>query len=422
MTCQLCHLSSRRIAFMQVNVQYNCRFKASNLKTTVGCEPETINNVIVPPISLATTFVQSYPGRKPGIDDPNSYGQGYFYSRQANPTRGAFERAVAKLEHGKYACAFSSGLAACHAVANLLNSGDEVLALNDIYGGTISLFRDVMASSNGISFNFLDMTNLTALEEAISSKSRMIWLESPTNPLLRSMDIEAIGQIAKKHKLTFVVDGTFLSPYLQNPLLLGADVVIHSVTKFIAGHSDVLMGVAVTKDDAIIKRLRVIQEKVGAVPSPFECYLALRGLKTLHLRVEAAQANSIKIAKFLESHPMISKVIYPGLESYPQYNLVKKQSRGPGAMISFYVKGGLPAAGRFLQELKLIALAVSLGAVESLACSPALMTHAGIPVETRQQIGISDDLVRLAVGIEDADDLINDLDQALRVAQTAMES
>jgi cystathionine gamma-lyase len=388
----------------------------------IGCEPDGVNNVIVPPISLGTTFVQSYPGKKPGIDDPNSYGTGYFYSRQANPTRGAFERALAQIEHGKFACAFSSGLAACHAVANLLNSGDEVLALNDIYGGTISLFKDVMTGSNGISFNFIDMSDPAVLEAAITPKSKMIWIESPTNPLLRSMDIEAIAKIAKKHNLLLVVDGTFLSPYLQNPLLLGADVVIHSVTKFIAGHSDVLMGVAVTRDENIIKRLRVVQEKVGAVPSPFECYLALRGLKTLHLRVEAAQANAMKIAKFLEKHPMISKVLYPGLESYPQYELAKRQSRGPGAMISFYVKGGLPAAGRFLQELKVIALAVSLGAVESLACSPALMTHAGVPRETRLQIGLSDDLVRFAVGVEDADDLIADLDQALRSAQSMIEN
>lgn len=373
--------------------------------------------MIVPPISLGTTFVQSFPGVKPGMKDPNSHGLGFFYSRQGNPTRGALERAIATLDHGKHACAFSSGLAASNAVLNLIKSGDRVLALDDLYGGTVSLMRDVMADANGIKFDFIDMSNPSIVEAAITPQTKMIWLETPTNPLLKTTDIKMISEIAKKHNIIFVVDGTFLSPYLQNPLDLGADVVIHSVTKFLAGHSDVLMGVAISNNDVLIKKLKVIQEKIGAVPSPFECYLTLRGLKTLHLRVEQAQKNALRVATFLENHPLVEKVLYPGLLSYPQYEIAKRQSRGSGAMISFYIKGGLPIAGKFLQELKIFALAVSLGAVESLACSPAIMTHGAVPLETRLKIGLTDDLIRLAIGVEHPDDLVNDLDQALAKAE-----
>ena len=257
-----------------------------------------------------------------------SHGAGFFYSRQGNPTRGALERALATLDHGKHACVFSSGLAATSAVISLLKSGDHVLALNDLYGGTVSLFRDVVAESSNIKFSFIDMSNVASVEAQIQKDTKLIWLETPTNPLLKTTDIQAICKIAKKHNLLVAVDGTFMSPYLQNPLDLGADIVIHSVTKFIAGHSDVLMGVAIANNDTIIKKLKVIQEKIGAVPSPFEAYLTLRGLKTLHLRVNAAQSNAIRIAKFLESHPLIEKVNYPGLASYNELDIAQRQTRG----------------------------------------------------------------------------------------------
>jgi|EP01040_Poterioochromonas_malhamensis_P009971 cystathionine gamma-lyase len=378
-----------------------------------GCEAEHNANSVVPQISLSTTFVQSYPGKKPGLDDPNSHGGGYFYSRQANPTRGALERALASVEEAQYSSVFASGLAATQAVLQILNSGDHVIALDDLYGGTSGMFRNIITPGNGISFSFVNMDKIETVEAAITPKTKMIWLESPTNPLLKTTDIRAIAALAKKKGLLLVVDGTFLSPYLQKPLALGADIVVHSLTKYIAGHSDVLMGAVVTNNEDVIKKLRNIQNFCGAVPSPFECYLTLRGLKTLHVRVDYAQKNAQQIAQFLESHPVVERVIYPGLKSYPQYELAQKQSSGPGAMITIHVKGGLKVAGRFLEELKIFALAVSLGAVESLASSPALMTHTAVPQAAREAIGLTDSLIRLSIGIEDSEDLIADLKQAL---------
>jgi len=385
-----------------------------------GCELDSIGTV-VPPITLSTTFAQSFPGKKPGIDDVNSHGTGFFYSRQANPTRGALERALFKLEQAKHCCVFGSGLAATSAVIHLLNSGDRVLALNDLYGGTTSYFRDVASSTHGIKFDFIDMSDLSVVEASIKSDTKLIWLETPTNPLLKTTDIAAIVAIAKKYNLLVAVDSTFMSPYLQNALSIGADIVVHSVTKYIAGHSDVLMGAVLANRDDIIKRLKVIQEKVGAVPSPFECYLALRGLKTLKIRMDVAQSNAQAIAELLEKHPMVEKVVYPGLKSYEQYDIARRQTRGPGAMIAMYIKGGLPIAGRFLQELKIFELAVSLGAVESLACSPAIMTHGAVPKEDREKIGLTDSLIRLSVGIEDQGDLLVDLKQALDTVQKEFE-
>lgn len=386
-----------------------------------GSEPELNNNSVVPPIYLSTSYTQSYPGKRPGYDDPNSHGQGYFYSRVMNPTRGSLERALASVEDAKHSACFSSGLAATQAVIQLLKSGDEVIALDDLYGGTSSYFRQFAEPGMGIKFNFMDLDDIAAVEKAITPKTKMIWLESPTNPLLKTTDIRAVAALAKKHGLLLVVDSTFMSPYLQNPLKLGADVVVHSMTKYIAGHSDVLMGCAMTNNDDLIKTLRNNQNLCGGVPSPFECYLAMRGLKTLAIRMEAAQKNATAIARMLETHPVIERVIYPGLKSYPQYELSKSQTHGPGAMISIHIKGGLPAAGKFLAELKVFALAVSLGAVESLACSPAIMTHASVPVEAREKIGLTDSLIRLSIGIEHRDDLLADLKQALDKAYVEYE-
>mmetsp|Transcript_28074 Transcript_28074/g.47227 ORF Transcript_28074/g.47227 Transcript_28074/m.47227 type:complete len:424 (+) Transcript_28074:66-1337(+) len=391
-----------------------------NIQTRIvhaGCEPENIGYAVVPPINVATTFIQASPGVKPSMDDPNSYGQGFYYSRQNNPSRAAFERALAAAENAQHCSAFSSGLAASQAVIQTLNSGDHVIALDDLYGGTSSYFRNIATPQAGIDFTFMNLDDISAVEAAMTPKTKLIWLESPTNPLLKTTDIRAITTLAKKKDIKVAVDSTFMSPYLQRPIELGADFVVHSVTKFIAGHSDVLMGAVSTSDAELNTKLRNIQNLAGAVPSPFDCYLALRGLKTLPLRMEAAQKNAIKIAEFLDNHPMIESVSYPGLNKYPQYSVAKGQTDGPGAMMSIYIKGGLPAASTFLSELKIIGLAVSLGAVESLACSPAIMTHGSVPVEAREKIGLTDSLIRISAGIEHPDDLVEDLEQALSKAQ-----
>jgi len=382
-----------------------------------GCELDEVNGIVIPPITLSTTFAQAFPGAKPGKDDVNSYGNGYFYSRQANPTRGAVERALASLENGKHCSVFGSGLAATNAVICTIPSGSHVIALDELYGGTTSYFKNIAIPSNGIKFTFMDMADTVAVEAAITPETKLIWLESPTNPLLKSTDIRAISAVAKKHNLLLAVDSTFCSPYLQLPLELGADIVVHSVTKYIAGHSDVLMGAVVTNSDDIIKRIRLMQSGAGAVPSPFECYLAHRGIKTLHLRMEASMKNAITVANFLEAHPLIEKVIYPGLKSYQYYDIAKAQTKGPGAMIAIYIRGGLEIAGKFLSELKVFSLAVSLGAVESLACSPALMIPGTVYAKTLEPVGVNESLIRISIGIEFEADLIEDLRQALEKAQ-----
>lgn len=382
-----------------------------------GCESQHIGYSVVPPITVSAPFVQAFPGLKPGIDDPNSYGQGYYYGRQANPTRGAFERGLAATEGAKHCSAFSSGLAAAQASIQLLKAGDHVIALDGLFGGTSSYFRQIATPSSGVDFTFMDLDELPKIKAACTPKTRMIFLETPSNPLIKTTDIRMIADFAKSRGILVVVDGTFMSPYLQRPLELGADVVIHSVTKFIAGHSDVVMGAALTNSDDLNTKLRDIQSLGGGVPSPFDCYLALRGLKTLSIRMEAAMKNAQRVAEFLESHPLVEKVNYPGLKSYAQYKLAKSQTDGAGAVMAVFVKGGLKTAGKFLSELKVFGLAVSLGSVESLASSPALMTHAGVPVEDRIKIGLTDSLIRLSIGIEHVDDLIADLDQALAKAQ-----
>lgn len=378
-----------------------------------GQNPDPFTGAVAVPISLASTFAQSSPGVLYGRNQENSFGKGWEYSRTGNPTRGAFERAIAACEKGKHAVAYSSGMAATTAAVHLLKQGDHVISIDDVYGGTQRYFRQTVHPTYGIDFDFVDMSDLAKIEAAIRPNTKMLWLESPTNPTLKVTDIAAVSAVAKKHNLIVVVDNTFMSPYFQNPLTLGADVVVHSITKYINGHSDVVMGVVITNDDDIYTKLKFIQNGIGAVPSPFDSYLALRGLKTLHVRMAAHAKNAQAVAEYLEAHPAVEKVYYPGLPSHPQHAIAKKQASGFGGMITFYVKGGLEKARAFLETVEVFTLAESLGAVESLAESPAIMTHASVPKEVRAQLGISDNLIRLSVGIEGLPDIIADLERAL---------
>jgi len=358
---------------------------------------------VVVPISLASTFVQASPGVH----------KGYMYSRSNNPTRKAFEECVASIESGKYGLAFASGSVATVTIIHLLKSGDEVISIDDVYGGTQRFFNRVSAVVTGIEYKFVDFTKPGALEAAISSKTKLIWLETPTNPLLKIADIRKVVQLAKKHNILTVVDNTFMSPYFQRPLELGVDIVVHSVTKYLGGHSDVVMGVLAVNRDDLYEKLKFLQNAIGGVPSPFDCYMALRGMKTLALRMQGHQKNAKQIAEFLEKHPKVERVLYPGLPSHPQHQLAKSQMSGFGGMITFFLKGGIAESRTFLEKLKIFALAESLGAVESLAEHPAIMTHASVPPEQRKLLGISDTLIRLSVGVEDVEDLIQDLTQAL---------
>lgn len=375
-------------------------------------ESDELTGNLITPIILGTTFTQILPGVRPGIADPNSHGSGYFYSRIGNPTRGSLERTLALSENANYSAVFSSGMAAISTIIQTLKYNDHVIAMDDLYGGTSNYFKNIAEESNGIKFTFIDMSNLDVLEKSIRYNTKLIWLESLTNPLLKTVDIKEVSKIAKKYNCLLVVDSTFTSPYLFNPLDNGADLVIHSATKYIGGHSDIIMGVIMCNDEKLIKKIRFIQGGIGAVPSPFDCYLSLRGLKTLHLRMEASQKNALKLANFLESRNLVEKVIYPGLKSYEQYELVKTQFRGSGSIISFYIKGDQSVINTFLKSLKIFKLAVSLGSVESLMCVPSLMTHASVPKKIREYIGITNNLIRISVGIEDIDDLIDDINQA----------
>lgn len=359
---------------------------------------------VVAPIHLSTTFARQQ------IDEPTG---GYEYTRSNNPTRAALEKKYASLEQANFALAFGSGVAACNTVfLALLKNGGHIIAGNDLYGGTIRSINRVMADFH-VSCDYIDLMHPETIANYIKPETRMVFIESPTNPLLNVYDIKAIAGICKKHNLLLVVDNTFLTPYFQNPLLLGADVVIHSVTKYIGGHSDVLGGAVMVNDESLYKILKFHQNAVGAVPSPFDCYLTIRGIKTLKLRMEKHQENAQKLAGWLEQHPKISKVIYPGLESHPGKKLMEQQASGFGAMITFEIKGGYTEASEFLSRLKIIALAESLGGVESLIEHPAKMTHASLTPEMRKAIGISDSLIRFSVGIEDYADLKADLEFAL---------
>ena len=368
-----------------------------------GQKPDPSTGAIMTPIYQTSTYVQSAPGEH----------QGFEYSRTHNPTRFAYEDCIANLESGTKGFAFASGMAATATALELLDSGDHVIASDDLYGGTFRLFHRVRERSAGLKFDFIDMTNPKNVEQAITPDTKMIWVETPTNPMLKLVDLEAIVNIAAERGIIAVCDNTFATPWAQRPLEYGFDIVLHSATKYIAGHSDVVGGILVAGDEDLAERIGFLQNSAGAVQGPFDSFLAMRSLKTLGLRMERHNANAMEIAEHLEKHPKVEKVIYPGLESHPQYELAQRQMKGPGGMISIVVKGEYAETKSFLQKLQVFSLAESLGGVESLVNHPAVMTHASVPPENRAKLGISDNLVRLSVGIEDVEDLIADLEQAL---------
>lgn len=368
-----------------------------------GQAPDPTTGAIMTPVYQTSTFVQESPGVMKG---------GHDYARSINPTRTALEANIAALEGGTHGICFSSGCASIAAVLQSLSQGDHVVLCDDVYGGTFRLF-DKVFSHSGITYSLVDMTDLPRLEAAFKPNTKLVWLETPTNPMLKVIDIAAVVRIAKAHKALVAVDNTFATPYLQSPLALGADIVSHSCTKYIGGHSDVIGGVLVVNDAALAERLHYIQNAVGAVPGPWDCFLLLRSTKTLHIRMERHSANAAQIASFLSKHPKVEKVYYPGLSSHPQHEIAKRQMRAYGGMISMVINGGLPAARSFLEKVKLFSLGESLGGVESLIEHPAIMTHASVPAENRQRLGIVDGLVRLSVGIEEVNDLQTDLEKAL---------
>ncbi|WP_313457104.1 cystathionine gamma-synthase [Stenotrophomonas sp.] len=369
-----------------------------------GQSPDPSTGAVMPPIYATSTYAQSSPGEH----------QGFEYSRTHNPTRFAYERCVASLEGGSRGYAFASGMAATSTVMELLDAGSHVVAMDDIYGGTFRLFERVRKRTAGLHFSFVDLTDLAALEAAITPQTKMVWIETPTNPMLKIVDIAAVTAIAKRHGLIVVVDNTFASPMLQRPLELGADLVLHSATKYLNGHSDMVGGMVVVGDNAeLAEQMAFLQNSIGGVQGPFDSFLALRGLKTLPLRMKAHCANALALAQWLEKHPAVEKVIYPGLSSHPQHELATRQMNGYGGIVSIVLKGGFAAAKSFCEKTELFTLAESLGGVESLVNHPAVMTHASIPVERREKLGISDALVRLSVGVEELGDLQVDLERAL---------
>src|SRR5246127_1570694 len=372
-----------------------------------GQEPDPSTGAIMVPIYQTSTYVQESPGKHKGYD----------YARSINPTRLAYERCVADLENGQRGFAFASGLAGMATVLELLDSGSHVIASDDLYGGTFRLFERVRSKSANLEFTFLDLSDPSVLKKAIRTNTRMVWVETPSNPLLKLIDLQAIGEFTRENKLIAVADNTFASPWIQHPIDLGFDIVVHSATKYLNGHSDMVGGVVVVGPGEarlpLADRLAFLQNAVGAVAGPFDSFLALRGLKTLALRMERHCASALKIAAWLEHHPKIRRVLYPGLASHPQHVLARKQMHGFGGMISAELAGTLDDARRFLERCRLFALAESLGGVESLIEHPALMTHGSVPAEVRAALGIGDSLVRLSVGVEDLDDLIADLAAAL---------
>jgi cystathionine gamma-lyase len=368
-----------------------------------GVEPDPSTGAIMTPIFQTSTYVQAAPGDH----------KGYEYSRTKNPTRNALQLSLAALENGKHGLCFSSGLAAIDAVVKLLNPGDEVIAANDLYGGTYRLFTKVYAKF-GIKFHFIDMLEISNVEKYVNANTKLIWLETPTNPMMNIIDIAGASQIAKKHKLLLAVDNTFATPYLQRPMEFGADIVMHSVTKYLGGHSDVVMGALIVKDDKLAEDLAFIQNSSGATPGPQDCFLVLRGIKTLHIRMDRHCENGKIIAEYLKNHPKVEKVYWPGFESHPNHEFGIKQMKNFGGMISFTLKGNSKEdAFKIMGKFKYFALAESLGGVESMVNHPATMTHASVPFEDRQKIGLVDSLIRLSVGIEDAEDLLEDIEAAL---------
>lgn len=369
-----------------------------------GQEPDSQSGAVIMPLTTSSTFAQKSPGLATN---------GFEYSRSGNPTRNAYEACVAGCEDGKYGIAFASGSAATATILAMYGPGDHVITIDDVYGGTNRYFKRISSVASGLNFSFVDVTDEKALEAAFTPKTKMVWVETPTNPMLKVTDIQRTAEIAHKHGAILVVDNTFMSPFFQRPLSLGADIAVHSVSKYINGHTDVVGGVLVVNSEELHKKLRFLQNGIGAIPSPFDCYQAMRGLKTLHIRMIQHEKNALAVAKFLESHPKIEKVIYPGLKSHPGFEIMKKQCTGFGGMISLHLRGGIEQSKIFLENLKLFALAESLGGVDSLAEHPAIMTHASVAPEERAKLGILDNFCRLSIGIEDVDDIIQDLKNAL---------
>jgi cystathionine beta-lyase/cystathionine gamma-synthase len=375
----------------------------STLAIHAGQRPDPSTGAVIPPIYATSTYAQTSPGVHQGLD----------YGRSHNPTRWAYEEAVAALEGAGKAFAFSSGMAASASVLELLDTGSHVIALDDLYGGTRRLFERVRRRSAGHDFTYLPALEVASIEAALKPNTRMIWVESPSNPLLKLTDLEAVAAFARQRGVLTVADNTFASPWIQQPLALGFDMVVHSATKYLNGHSDVIAGVVAVNDAALAEKLDFIQNAVGAVPSPFDCFLVNRGLKTLGLRMQRHCENALAVASWLERQPKVERVLYPGLPSHPQHAIAKKQMRAGGGMVTMFVKGGEAEARRFLERCELFTLAESLGGIESLIEHPGIMTHASVPADVRAQLGIGDNLIRLSVGVEDVEDLIGDLAAAL---------
>ncbi|WP_199611687.1 trans-sulfuration enzyme family protein [Flocculibacter collagenilyticus] len=374
-----------------------------------GQSVDPTTGAVMPPIYTSSTYAQSSPGEH----------QGFEYSRSHNPTRFAYERCIANLEEGKAGYAFGSGMAATSTILEILDAGSHIIAMDDLYGGTYRLLENVRKRTAGHDVTYVDLTDMNALEAAMTPATKMVWLETPSNPMLKMVDIERVSALAKKinPSVIVVVDNTFATPYNQKPLNQGADIIMHSATKYINGHSDMVGGMVVVGDnDELVEQMTYLQNAIGAVAGPFDSYLALRGVKTLALRMKQHNQSAMEIAQWLESHDAVEKVIYPGLASHPQHELAKTQMTGFGGMISFFVKGDLEVARKFLENLSIFALAESLGGVESLIEHPAIMTHASIPPAQRQELGIHDNFIRLSVGVEDTQDLMNDLDNAFKAA------
>ena len=368
-----------------------------------GQVPDAATGAVIPPIYQTSTYAQ----KSPGVH------QGYEYSRTHNPTRKNFETALSALEHGNFGFAFASGMAATNTILHLLGTDSHVISCDDVYGGTFRLF-DKILSQRGFSFSFIDFSNPVSIRDRIQTNTKMIWIETPTNPMLKLIDIEQVCKIAKEKKILVVVDNTFASPFLQLPLELGADIVLHSTTKYIGGHSDVVGGAVVVRDKDLAEKIAFLQNAMGAIPGPFDTWLTHRGLKTLGVRMQRHCENALQIARYLEKHRKVDHVIYPGLSSHPQHKLAARQMKEFGGMISCHLKANLTKTKKFLSALRVFTLAESLGGIESLIEHPAIMTHASVPKENRQKLGITDGMIRLSVGIEHVDDLIADLDQALK--------
>lgn len=367
-----------------------------------GQQPDPTTGAIMTPVYLSSTYVQESPGIH----------KGYEYSRTSNPTRKAYEDCLANLESGRFGFAFASGCAASTTALHLLKAGDHVIASDDMYGGTFRLM-DKVIQHNGIEFSYVDLTNVENFKAAIKPNTKMVWIETPTNPTMKLVDILKTSAHARSKGIISLVDNTFMSPYFQRPLELGADIVLHSTTKYINGHSDIVGGALITSNEEIAKKLAFLSNSMGGICSPFDAFVSMRSLKTLALRMRQHDANGREIARFLEKHPKVERVVYPGLESHPQHALAKEQMHGFGGMITFYIKGGIEAARTFLESVRVFSLAESLGGVESLIEHPAIMTHASVPPETRKALGIDDGMIRLSVGVENLDDLIRDLENAL---------